>query len=156
MQAISERAAVLAAILSLVSIEAVGAQDRQRAAVYISTAEIEATLDAQGETGGGGASVQISDPGAFAPEVMVRRRFASEPNNASVHPDRDEIYLVLDGGGMLMTGGTFVDPEDRPAGIRGGEERQIGPGDFVMIPAGVAHWFSRIGRNLRFVILLGA
>ena len=43
-----------------------------------------------------------------------------------------------------MTGGTFVDPQDRPAGIRGGEERQIGPGDFVVIPAGVPHWFSRI------------
>lgn len=147
----SERAVVLAAILSLVSIEAEGAQDRQRAAVYISTAEIEASLDAQGESGGGGASVQISDPGALAPEVMVRRRFASEPNNASVHPDRDEIYQVMDGGGTLMTGGTFVDPDDRPAGIRGGEERQVGPGDFVVIPAGVPHWFSRIDGSITYV-----
>ncbi|MDE0083799.1 MAG: hypothetical protein OXT72_14245 [Gammaproteobacteria bacterium] len=48
---------------------------RRHAAVYISAAEIEASLDAQGESGGGGASVQISDPGALAPEVMVRRRF---------------------------------------------------------------------------------
>ena len=86
MRTTSERAAFLAVILSLVLIEAAGAQDRQRAAVYISTAEIEASLDLQGESGGGGASVQISDPGALAPEVMVRRRFASEPNNASVHP----------------------------------------------------------------------
>ncbi|MDE0394033.1 MAG: hypothetical protein OYK82_04555 [Gammaproteobacteria bacterium] len=102
---------------------------RRHAAVYVSTAEIEASLDAQGESGGGGASVQISDPGALAPEVMVQRRFASEPNNASVHPDRDEIYQVMDRGGVLMAGGTFVDPQDRPTGIRGGEEWQIGPGD---------------------------
>ena len=128
MRTTAERVAVLAVILSLVSIEAAGAQDRQRPAIYIYTAEIEASLDAQGESGGGGASVRISDSGAPASEVMVRRRFASEPNNASVHPDRDEIYRGMDGGGVLMTGGTFVDPQDRPAGIRDGEERQIGPG----------------------------
>lgn len=151
MRTTSERAAFLAVIVSLASIEAAGAQDRQRAAIYISAAEIEASLDAQGESGGGGASVQISDPGDLVPEVMVRRRFASESNNASVHPNRDEIYQVMEGGGVLMTGGTFVDLQDRPAGIRGGEERQIGPGDFVVIPAGVPHWFSRIDGSITYV-----
>ena len=129
MRTTSARAAFLAVILSRVSVEAAGAQERRRASVYIPTAEIEASLDAHGASGGGGASVQISDPGVPAPEVMVRCGFASEPNNASVHSDRDGICQVIDGGGVLMTGGKFVDPQDRPAGIRGGEERQIGPGD---------------------------
>ena len=144
-------AAVLATTLTLVSVQAVVAQDLQGVAMYTSIAEIEASLDEQGESGGGGASVQISDPGDFAPEVMVRRRFASQPNNASVHADRDEIYQILDGSGTFMAGGTFVDPQDRPAGIRGGEERQIGPGDFVVIPAGVPHWFSRIDGSITYV-----
>jgi mannose-6-phosphate isomerase-like protein (cupin superfamily) len=133
-------------------IAVVDAQDPQQLpATYTSIAEIEAALDEQGESGGGGASVHISEPDDFAPEVLVRRRFASQPNNASVHEDRDEIYQIIGGGGTFVSGGTFVDLEDRPAGIRGGEARQIGVGDFVVIPAGTLHWFSRINGSITYV-----
>ena len=133
-------------------IAVIHAQDPQQLfPIYTSITEIEAALDEQGEAGGGGASVTISEPGDSAPEIFVRRRFASQPNNASVHPDRDEIYQILDGGGTFMTGGTFVDPEDRPAGIRGGEARQIGVGDFVVIPAGTSHWFSQIDGSITYM-----
>lgn len=118
---------------------------------FTSIAEIEAALDRQGEAGGGGAAVQISEPDDFAPEVFVRRRFSSQPNNASVHPVRDEIYQIISGGGALMTGGTFVDPTDRTAGIRGGETRQIDAGDVVVIPAGMPHWFSRIDGSITYM-----
>jgi mannose-6-phosphate isomerase-like protein (cupin superfamily) len=123
----------------------------QRPAIYTSIAEVEAALDEQGEAGGGGASVPILEPDDFAPEVLVRRRFASQPNNASVHPERDEIYQVIDGSATLMTGGTFVDPGDRPAGIRGDEEREIGAGDVVVIPAGTLHWFSQINGSITYM-----
>lgn len=123
----------------------------QLPAIYTSITEIEAALDEQGEAGGGGASVLILEPGDSAPEVLVRRRFASQPNNASVHPERDEIYQVIDGSATLMTGGTFVDPADRPAGIRGDEERDIGAGDVVVIPAGTLHWFSQINGSITYM-----
>ena len=133
-------------------IAVVDAQDPQQLpATYTSIAEIRAALDEQGESGGGGASVHISEPDDFAPEVLVRRRFASQPNNASVHADRDEIYQVIEGSGTFVSGGTFVDLEDRPAGIRGGEARQIGVGDFVVIPAGTLHWFSQINGSITYV-----
>ena len=129
-----------------------GAQETPRLPItYTSIAEIEATLDEQGEAGGGGASVNISDPGEFAPEVMVRRRFATQGNNASVHPERDEIYQVIAGGGTFMTGGTVADPNDRTAGIRGGVERRIGAGDVVVIPAGTLHWFSQIDGSITYM-----
>ncbi len=138
--------------LPLGLIAVVNAQDPlQLPATYTSIDELEVALDEQGESGGGGASVQISNPGDFAPEVMVRRRFASQPNNASVHPDRDEIYQVIRGSGTFMTGGRFVDLQDRPAGIRGGEARQIGVGDVVVIPAGTLHWFSQINGSITYM-----
>ena len=131
-----------------------GAQETPRLPVtYTSIAEIEATLDEQGEAGGGGASVNISDPGEFAPEVMVRRRFTTQANNASVHPERDEIYQVIAGGGTFMTGGTVADPNDRTAGIRGGVERRIRAGDVVVIPAGTLHWFSQIDGSVTYMII---
>ena len=131
-------------------IAVVDAQDPpQLPATYTSIAEIEAALDEQGESGGG--SIQISEPDDFAPEVRVRRRFPSQPNDASVHPDRDEIYQVIDGSGTLMTGGIRVDPEDRFSGTRGGEARQIGVDDFVVIPAGTLHWFSQINGSITYV-----
>ena len=120
-------------------------------ATYTSIAEIEAALDQQGESGGGGATVQISAPDDLAPEIVVRRRFAPQPNNASVHDDRDEIYQVIAGGGTFVTGGAVVDPDDRPAGIRGGEERQLAAGDFVVIPAGTLHWFRQINGSITYV-----
>ena len=66
-------------------------------------------------------------------------------------PDRDEIYQVIDGSGTLMTGGIRVDPEDRFSGTRGGEARQIGVDDFVVIPAGTLHWFSQINGSITYV-----
>ena len=42
-------------------------------------------------------------------------------------------------------------PPPRPAGIRGGEARQIGVGDFVVIPAGTLHWFSQINGSITYV-----
>ncbi len=128
------------------------AQETPRLPVnYTSIAEIEAALDEQGEAGGGGASINLSDPGEFAPEVMVRRRFATQGNNASVHPERDEIYQVIAGGGTFMTGGTVADPNDRTVGIRGGVERRIRAGDVVVIPAGTLHWFSQIDGSITYM-----
>jgi len=128
------------------------AQETPRLPVtYTSVAEIEAALDEQGEAAGGGASINLSDPGGFAPEVMVRRRFATQGNNASVHPERDEIYQVIAGGGTFMPGGTVADPNDRTVGIRGGVERRIGAGDVVVIPAGTLHWFSQIDGSITYM-----
>ncbi len=127
------------------------AQDSPEPATFTSVAAILAELDQQGEAGGGGAAVTISAPDEFAPEIFVRRRFASQPNNASIHPVRDEIYHVIAGGGTLMTGGTVADPGDRTAGLRGGETRQIRAGDVIVIPAGMPHWFSRIDGSITYM-----
>jgi len=90
------------------------------------------------------------------PNVVVRRRQAG-PNNASVHTaagdgqDVTEIYQILEGSGTYVTGGTMPDPNDRTAGIKGGESHDVKPGDFIVIPPGTAHWFSKINGQIMYL-----
>jgi mannose-6-phosphate isomerase-like protein (cupin superfamily) len=92
----------------------------------------------------------------IVPGLLVRRRQAG-PNNASVHTaegdkqDVTEIYEIVDGSGTYVTGGTMPDPNNRTAGIKGGEAHDVKPGDFIVIPPGTAHWFSKINDHITYV-----
>ena len=50
--------------------------------------------------------------------------FASQPNNASVHANRDEIYQVIYGSGTFVSGGTFL---LAPTGPLSDVERGLSP-----------------------------
>jgi len=92
----------------------------------------------------------------IVPNLVIRRRLEG-PNNASVHTaagdkqDVTEIYQILDGSGTYVTGGSLPDPKNRTAGIKGGESHDVKPGDFVVIPPGTAHWFSKINGHITYV-----
>ncbi len=123
-------------------------------AVDILDAEIVATIaqmDAENRP-----TVRFVEGGRF--NINIRRIKNAE--TALRHPTTNDVYVVREGSGTLVTGGVMVDQDgqtvdgDRAASIRGGEERTIGAGDLVFIPAGVPHgikdtdgitWF-----NIRF------
>jgi mannose-6-phosphate isomerase-like protein (cupin superfamily) len=121
------------------------------AATYKTAAQITAELGKSTSPLGivGGQAVTI------APGMVMRRRL-SGPNNASMHSaetdkqDVTEIYEIVEGAGTFVTGGTF-DPKDRTAGIKGGESRRVSKGDFIVIPAGTAHWFSSIDGSITYL-----
>ena len=81
-----------------------------------------------------------------------------KPGRPAVHPADAEYATVLEGTGTLISGGTLADAKPRNAGlvegsrIEGGTTRTLGPGDVILIPAGVPHWFGITGERL---ILLG-
>ena len=122
------------------------------AATYKSAAQIAAELDKTPSAVGavGGQAVTI------VPGMVLRRRMAG-PNNASVHTaagdkqDVTEVYEIVDGAGTFVTGGTFANPADRTAGIKGGESRRVAKGDFIVIPAGTTHWFSSIEGSITYL-----
>jgi hypothetical protein len=97
-----------------------------------------------------GQSAQIVAP------LVIRRRIDG-PNNASVHTKEGdgqnvtEVYYILDGGGTYTTGGTMPDPNNRTAGIKGGQTNNIRPGDVIVIPPGTAHWFSKIDGHVTYI-----
>lgn len=81
-----------------------------------------------------------------------------KPGRPAVHPSEAEYAIVLEGAGTLVFGGTMADPEvSNPnlvqgSRIEGGTTRTLGPGDVILIPAGVPHWFGITGERL---VLLG-
>lgn len=101
---------------------------------------------------------------AFAQEPLVTDgitvaaiEYWKAPGKPAVHPDEAEYALVLEGAGTLVSGGTMADAKETRKGlvegsrIDGGVTRRLEPGDVILVPAGVPHWFG-IDRKL---VLLG-
>jgi mannose-6-phosphate isomerase-like protein (cupin superfamily) len=81
-----------------------------------------------------------------------------KPGRPAVHPDQAEYAIVLEGAGTLLSGGVMADPKvSNPtlvegSRIDGGVTRPLAPGDVILVPAGVPHWFGITGERL---VLLG-
>jgi quercetin dioxygenase-like cupin family protein len=81
-----------------------------------------------------------------------------KPGRPAVHPTDAEYAIVLEGSGTLVSGGTMADQKAKNANliegsqIDGGATRTLGPGDVILIPAGVPHGFGITGDRL---VLLG-
>jgi mannose-6-phosphate isomerase-like protein (cupin superfamily) len=75
-----------------------------------------------------------------------------------------EIYYMLSGTGTLVTGGRIA--EERTTGnspntgrpnfggprIEGGVTRRVVPGDVIIIPGNVPHWWSSLDTDIRYLI----
>jgi mannose-6-phosphate isomerase-like protein (cupin superfamily) len=91
-------------------------------------------------------------------ETIAAIEIWKKPGRPAIHPTQGEYAIVLEGSGTLVFGGTMADPEvSNPnlvqgSRIEGGTTRTLGPGDVILIPAGVPHWFGITGEKL---VLLG-
>ena len=101
--------------------------------------ELEATfrqMDVEGLS-----TIRLLEGGTY--NVNIRRLRGGE--TALLHEVTTDVYVVREGSGTLVTGGTLIDENgvavDGPRGvaIRGGVTRVISAGDVVFIPAGVPH-----------------
>src|ERR1043165_6043911 len=81
-------------------------------------------------------------------KVHARRRDA--PGIAEIHTKDTDIFHVLEGSAVLVTGGTAVETKNiapdelRGARIEGGQSRRLAKGDVIIIPPGVPHWFKEV------------
>ena len=89
--------------------------------------------------------------------ILLRRTL---PGKAEVHETETDVWYVIDGGCVLVTAGTVIDPKPegpgqiRGTGITGGEERKLGKGDFMRIPNGMPHWVKKIeGGELVYIVV---
>lgn len=90
-------------------------------------------------------------------KVHASRR--TEPGVAEVHTRDTDIIYMLEGSATLVTGGTVVEgkttanDEIRGKEISGGDTRTLVPGDVIIVPAGVPHWFKDVkGPVLYYVV----
>src|SRR5216683_2395103 len=117
---------------------------------YFTKKEVEAAFDK-------GAVLFDGEKGARNYMVHASRREA--PGTVEVHTRDADIIYVLKGSATIVTGGTMVDgkpiaaDEIRGREITGGDTRQLVPGDVMIIPNGVPHWFKGIdGPFLYYVV----
>ena len=76
--------------------------------------------------------------------VNIRRITAAE--TALVHPITADLWVVLEGGGTLTTGGVLEKGK-----ILGGQTRQVKVGDVVYIPSGLPHGVSGVNGNITWL-----
>lgn len=78
---------------------------------------------------------------------------------AEVHTLDTDIIYVLEGTATFITGGDVIDGkttapnEIRGASIRGGETRHLKPGDVIVVPNGVPHWFKEVSRPFNYYVV---
>jgi glc operon protein GlcG len=90
---------------------------------------------------------------------MVHASRREGPGLVEVHIRDTDILYVLKGSATIVTGGAMVEgkttapDEIRGKEITGGETRELVPGDAMIVPNGVPHWFKAVnGPFLYFVV----
>jgi mannose-6-phosphate isomerase-like protein (cupin superfamily) len=113
--------------------------------------------------------LRVVDAGKVNVGVGVVYRPSKAKQAAVSHDNLTEVYEILEGSGTLTTGGAIVTDQGAestqrdsagPSGpslrgdkLRGGESRRVGPGDIVVIPAGVGHAFTSIDGTIKYVVV---
>lgn len=103
---------------------------------YIGSDKVAATMAKGGPI--------VSDPGLV---VLANRRGAGE---AEYHDKTNHIFIMVEGEGTVITGGTLVNPKRtapdqmRAEGINGGEVHHLAKGDVITIPAKTPHWWKEV------------
>ena len=137
-------------------------------ATHISAADILATIE--GAPAGRVSDQQIRhiDAGGHNVGVGVVQRPPTTSLGAIQHHNQTEVYYVVSGRGTMVTGGELANGRDLDpdgmvvrtltgpssvGGIEGGESREVGPGDMVIVPAGSPHGFSEITETITYIVV---
>jgi len=114
-------------------------------------------------------TLRVVDLGKYNLAVGVIHRGPTKPGQpvgGISHSDTTETYIILSGGGTLVTGGTMPNAKAVPANsevvkvlngpssggrIEGGYSRKVGPGDVIIIPFGVPHGWTDITDHVDYL-----
>jgi len=157
----------LSAVTLAVALSA--ADTKPNSATYVMNNDLQATLKKMPPDKVTDKPVRMVDTGKQNVGIGIVHRSAQAAQNAVEHDQVTEIYHILSGSGTMVTGGTLVKPQKRGANdpalreltgpstsgdsLQKGESRQVGPGDMVIIPAGVPHWFSSVNGSIDYVVV---
>ncbi|MSR19751.1 MAG: hypothetical protein EXR91_02050 [Gemmatimonadetes bacterium] len=134
-------------------------------AVDVPSATIEAFLDALPADRISDLPIRVAEVGGYKVGVYGVFRPRSLAGNAIRHQTSvTEIYYMLEGSGTLVTDGVIVDergtgnspntgrPNFAGSSIEGGTSRRVVPGDVIIIPGNVPHWWSSLDSDIRYLI----
>jgi mannose-6-phosphate isomerase-like protein (cupin superfamily) len=144
------------------------------AGLHVPASEIAAAVGRMGPNPVEDAVLRVVPIGTeYNVGVSVVRRATVDgraPPDAIVHDRVTEVYHVVEGSGVIMTGGTLDDAKPLPADsaivrkmvgpssigtrISGGDRRRVQPGDILVIPPGTAHGFVEIdGQRIVYTLV---
>jgi mannose-6-phosphate isomerase-like protein (cupin superfamily) len=96
-----------------------------------------------------GTATRLLPDDAYQYFVMGRR----EAGLAEIHKQWTDVTTIRSGKGVLRTGKTLAGQRETSPGewrgdsVQASVERQLGAGDLVVIPVGVAHQLSPVGND---------
>ena len=141
----------------------------QQSAVDITNADIRATIKNAPADAVMDQQIRVVDIGTYNVAVGVLHRAAKAKQTAISHAQVTEVYHIIEGAGTFVTGGQMLEATPSPAdgntvkvlvgpstggtSIRGGQSRKVGPGDVIVIPPGVAHWFSAVESDMNYLVI---
>ena len=94
-----------------------------------------------------------------ARNYMVHASHRDSAGVVEIHEYDTDIVYVLKGSATLVTGGTPVGAktvaphELRAPTVQGGDTRVLVPGDVVVIPNGVPHWFKEVSAPFDYYVV---
>jgi mannose-6-phosphate isomerase-like protein (cupin superfamily) len=125
--------------------------------VYYTGQQIETDIRKATANNMGESEINLIERTPQHAAILLRR---TKPGKAEVHTAEADVWYVLDGGCVLVVGGTAISPAQespgqiRGTGISGGKEYKLGKGDFMRIPPGVPHWVKSIeGGELVYIVV---
>ena len=145
---------ILAFVLLVVL--SVATQDTAKV-VFVPAKKIESDIRKAPANSIGESEIDLIERTPTHAGILLRR---TAPGKAEVHETEADVWWVIDGGAVVVTGGSVIGGaqteagEIRGSGISGGEVHQIAKGDFIRIPAGVPHWLKKInGEELVYIVV---
>jgi hypothetical protein len=146
-----------------------GAQNSESSAIDVTKAEIDAVRSAP--EGGVDRQIKVVDIGQdtnVAVGVLHRDALprVDGPVAGIAHTLVTEVYYIVSGAGVLLTGGIIEDARALPPDAdvvqvavgpsvrgqsRGDHSRRVSEGDVVVIPAGVFHGWSEIEDHVTYL-----
>jgi len=125
--------------------------------VYFPGAQMDAQLHKLPLNDIGESEINLIERTSEHAAILLRR---TAPGKAEVHGHQADVWYVIDGGAVLVTGGTVVGGspagpgEIRGSSVAGGEEHPLAKGDFIRVPAGVPHWVKKIsGKEIVYIVV---
>jgi glc operon protein GlcG len=92
-------------------------------------------------------------------DLKVHASRREGPGEVEIHARDTDVIYVLEGRAIFVTGGTIVEArtvaadEVRGRSIEGGETRTLAPGDVIVVPRGVPHWFREVPGPLTYYVV---
>lgn len=138
-------------------------------ATDVTKADLDATLKRAPAAGVMDQQIRVVDIGKYNVAVGILHRAAKAKQTAISHGNVTEVYHILEGSGTLVTGGTIVaatpvaadsetsrvlvGPSTTGPSVQNGQSRKVSPGDVIVIPPGVAHWFSSMDADMNYLVI---